>query len=312
MQERVNRQKIVLLAALTLAWGINWPVMKAGVAELPPLYFRAMCMFGGLACIAVYARWTGVSLYVPRAQWREVAVLALPNMVIWHLTVVIALKLLPAGRSAILAYTMPAWAVVIGLLVFGVRTPTRQWWGVAAALLGTALLLSSEFRRLTGSPLGTLLMLGAAAFWGLGTNMMRRYQGSLNTLTLTFWMLMLTVPPLLIGSTLFESTAWRAPNAIEWGSIVYNMVIAIGFCHIAWFQIARALPPAASGLSVMMIPVVGVLSSMALLGEQPRWQDYVALVLIMGAVATAIMPGRVPTEVKVAPGEGPLDSSPEK
>jgi len=52
------------------------------------------------------------------------------------------------------------------------------------------------------------------------------------------------------------------------------------------------LPPAASGLSVMMIPVVGVFSSMVILGEQPHWQDYVALALILMALATVLLPYR--------------------
>ena len=41
---------------------------------------------------------------------------------------------------------------------------------------------------------------------------------------------------------------------------VFNAIIVFGFAHVVWFQLAHALPPIASSLSVMMIPVVGVFS----------------------------------------------------
>jgi drug/metabolite transporter (DMT)-like permease len=50
----------------------------------------------------------------------------------------------------------------------------------------------------------------------------------------------------------------------------------------------------ASSLSVMMIPVLGVFSSMWLLGESPLWQDYVALMLILIAMAVVLLPTRAP------------------
>jgi drug/metabolite transporter (DMT)-like permease len=91
---------------------------------------------------------------------------------------------------------------------------------------------------------------------------------------------------------LTETSRWRMPVAIEWFSIVYNMAIAIAFCHVVWSMLARNLPPAASGLSVMMIPVLGVFSGMLVLGEQPHWQDYAALGLILVALSTVLLPSR--------------------
>jgi drug/metabolite transporter (DMT)-like permease len=277
---------------LTLAWGVNWPIMKAGVQELPPLYFRALCIGGGLVVLWLYARAMGISLAVPRGAWPQLVWLSVPNLVIWHVLLVIALKMLPAGRSAILGYTMPVWAVLFGLWFFGERTAPRHWVGVVAAFIGALLLLSSEFTALAGRPLGTLLVLVAAAAWGYGTNLLRRHLTEMPTIALTFWMLVVTEAVLLVLTVLFERALWRTPTPLEWGSIVYNMVLAIAFCHVVWALLARRLPPAASGLSVMMIPVVGVFSSLWLLGERPHWQDYAALALILAALSTVVLKPR--------------------
>ncbi|HYM47824.1 MAG TPA: EamA family transporter, partial [Burkholderiaceae bacterium] len=53
---RLSARDGALLVLLTLFWGVNWPVMKLGVAELPPLYFRTLCLAGGLVVIWLWAR----------------------------------------------------------------------------------------------------------------------------------------------------------------------------------------------------------------------------------------------------------------
>ena len=289
---RFSRRDLVLLVLLTIFWGVNWPVMKLGVAEMPPLFFRAVFIGGGLVFIWAWARLTNVPLAVPPGAWPSIVKLAIPNVIVWHLLAIVAVKMLASGRAAILGYTMPVWAVVFGVLIFKEHPLPRHWLGVVAALVGTLLLLSSEFTKLAGSPLGTILMLTAAAAWGYGTHLMRRSLTSMPTIALTFWMLTLTFIVMVVFSAAFELSRWRMPTAIEWASIVYNMAIAIGFCHVVWASMARNLPPAASGLSVMMIPVLGVFSGMLMLGEQPHWQDYAALVLILVSLSTVLLPSR--------------------
>ena len=295
MPSPLSRRNLVLLVLLTLAWGLNWPVMKAGVQDLPPLYFRAICIGGGLVVLWLYARVAAIPLAVPAGAWPQIVRLAIPNMIAWHVLLIIALKMLPAGRSAILGYTMPVWAVVIGFVVYRERVPRIHLVGVGAAFVATLLLLSSEFVALSGRPLGTLLVLVAAAAWGYGTHLLRRHLTAMPVIALTFWMLLLTLGVMVVLTLLFERSAWRAPTPLEWGSIVYNMVLAIAFCHVVWALIARTLPPAASGLSVMMIPVLGVFSSMWLLDEQPHWQDYAALALILVALSTVLLGARAPS-----------------
>jgi drug/metabolite transporter (DMT)-like permease len=238
----------------------------------------------------VYARVTAAPLALRRSDWPDVVRLAVPNVVIWHMAVIVALTLLPAGRSAILGYTMPLWAALIGALWFGEHPPARHWLGVAAALLATVLLLSSELTALAGHPSGTLLMLFAAASWGYGTHQARRRAIHVPALTAIFWMLALALIALLASSLLLERHRWRMPQQAEWAAIGFNMSISVAFCHVVWLKLARRMPPAASGLSMMMIPVLGVFSSMWLLGERPRWQDAVALVLIVFSLATVLLP----------------------
>ena len=49
------------------------------------------------------------------------------------------------------------------------------------------------------------------------------------------------------------------------------------------------MPPLASSISVMMIPVLGVFSGALLLGETLHWQDWTAVVLMVSAIALVVM-----------------------
>lgn len=285
----LSRKNWILLILLTLFWGINWPIMKLGVRDFPPLAFRTVCMLLGLPIIWLAARMQGAPLAIPRGQFGTVVRLTIPNMIIWHLFIILGVRMLSSGRAAILGYTMPVWAVLFGLVFFGERVTRTAWIGIACALAGALLLLSSEVAMLAGQPMGSLLALIAAAAWGYGTVIMKRLKVDMPTISLTFWMLTLAMIVMGLVSLAFERASWRLPTDAEWMAIAYNAVIIFGFAHTVWFGLARTLPPVASSLSVMMIPVLGVFSGAWMLGETPHWQDYAAMLLILAAMSTVLL-----------------------
>lgn len=291
----LSRKDWILLTLLTLFWGINWPVMKAGVQDFPPLSFRMLSMIGGLPTLWLAARWQRAPLSIPEGKTMDVVRLAVPNMLIWHVFMILGVKMLSSGRAAILGYTMPVWAVLFALFFFAERPKRAAWVGVACALAGALLLLSSEFATLAGNPLGTVFALIAAAGWGYGTVVMKRSSIDMPTISLTFWMLSITTVAMSVASLIFERQAWRMPDTPTWTAIAYNAFIIFGFAHVVWFKLARTLPPVASSLSVMLIPVLGVFSGAWLLGETPHWQDYAAMVLILLAMSTVLLKPRVDT-----------------
>ncbi len=248
------------LALLTLLWGLNWPVMKAGVMAFPPLSFRALSMWLGLPVLAAGMVLLKVPLRMPLRHWRELLALTVTNMIVWHVCIVLALRSLPSGRAAVLGYTMPVFSALIGAWLFNARLGGRGWAGVGAAAAGVGLLLWNELSALAGRPLGVALVLGAAATWALGTQQMRRTRLPVHTLTLTFWMLALATVAMTLPAIAFERHDWAMPPPATVGSIAFNAVAIFGYSYAVWITLARNLPPVASTLSVMMIPVVGVFS----------------------------------------------------
>jgi drug/metabolite transporter (DMT)-like permease len=211
-------------------------------------------------------------------------------MFFWHALIILAVSLLSSGRSAILGYTMPIFSAIIGAVIFKTQLSKRNWTGVTAAAIGVIFLLWHELVNLSGKPVGVLVALGAASTWALGTQLLRRTTIPLPTLTLSFWMTAMTSVVIAVLAIVFESDQWVAPTSTHWASILYNAVLVFGFAHSAWFYLARSLPPVASTLSVMMIPILGVFSGAWALNEQLHWQDWAAMGLMIVSIASVLWP----------------------
>ncbi len=288
----LSAQQKILLVLLTLVWGLNWPVMKLGVTGFPPLTFRTLCMWLGLPVLWAFLYWRRIPLRIERAHWRELLVLTVFNMLFWHTLAILAIQTLSSGRAAILGYTMPVFSAVIGALWFGQRLSARAWTGVAAAASGVMLLLWHEATAMAGKPEGVAMMLVAAATWALGTQRLRRTPIEAPTLAISFWMLVLTTAWMSALAVAFEAERWSPPTPTVWGAIVYNAIGVFAFAQVVWLSLARDLPPIASTLSVMMIPVLGVFSGALWLGERLHWQDWAAVAMVLLAIAMVLWPPR--------------------
>jgi drug/metabolite transporter (DMT)-like permease len=272
--------------------------MKLGVgSSFPPLTFRALSMWIGIPVLALGLAVLKVPFTIPRGDaekpfkhWRELLILAVFNMFIWHGCIILAVTLLSSGRAAILGYTMPIFSAIVGAWFFADKLSARGWIGVGSAATGVLLLLTHEFGKLAGAPLGVLLALIAASTWALGTQLLRRTSIPVPTLAISFWMTVLTAFVMTALAITFEQTRWRMPSPTEWFSILYNAIVIFGFAHATWFYLARSLPPVASTLSVMLIPILGVFSGAVWLGEKLFWQDWAAVALMAVAIGSVLWP----------------------
>ncbi len=289
----LDRRTLLGLVALTLMWGVNWPMMKFSLREITPLWFRAVTMSGGALGLLLFFVMRGVDMRLPRAEALRVLWLAVPNIIGWHFFSILGLKELASGRAAILGFTMPVWTVGIGLLIAHQRMTPRIWISVVAAVAAVGLLSAQELSRIAGRPLGVVWMQLAAISWAAGTLMMRRTATTLPTEAVTVWMMLMGAAFFWVVAPLSEPVPDPlAFSAAMWGSLAYGVVLNYGYAQVLWFGLARKLPPAASAFSIMAVPLVGTLSAMAIVGETPQAADYLAALAIMVAILSALLPAR--------------------
>ena len=288
----LTRRQLWTLITLTLVWGLNWPIMKFGVTGFPPLTFRSLSMLIGLPVLGLALVLMKIPFRIPRSHWRELFTLAVFNMFVWHVLVILALPMLSSGRAAILGYTMPIFSAIWGVIWFNAPLRARQWLGVMAAGIGVLLLLWNELSHLSGQPVGVLMVLVAASTWAYGTQRLRHTPMPVPTLTIAFWMTCMTTVLLTVLAYVFEQDRWQMPAESTQWAILYNALGVFAFAQAAWLTLARGLPPVASTLSVMFIPVLGVFTGAWLLDEVLHWQDWTAVVLMVVAIASVLWPAR--------------------
>ena len=282
-----------VLAGLTFAWGFNWTAMKLAVSEVPPFTFRSMCLGIGSAVLFTVMKASGHSLAVPKGHWGRLIGLAFIAITSWNLLVAYGVSMIPSGRAAILAYTMPAWAIPLSVWVLGERLNGRRITGLALGMAGLALLLGQSVSNLGAAPIGTLLVLCAAVMWALATVLQKRFPVSMPVGVYTAWIMLLGGIPIFIGALIlddFGRLAEVSPKA--WFGVTYNVLIAFAWAHWAWIKLATTLSVTVFSLAMLLTPMIGVLSGMLFLGERPTPIEYAAFALVIGSLLTVALPAR--------------------
>jgi drug/metabolite transporter (DMT)-like permease len=268
-------------------WGLNWPVAKFLLSELPPFTMRATCCVGAVAFAFLLAGLRGEVLRPPRAQWGRLLLFATLNYGAFVLLTTFSLVWLSASEAVIVTYTLPIWAVVLGWPMLGERPTVLRSAAIVLGLGGVALLVGIgevqvDPHKLPGAACG----LGAAVLWGLGTVIAKRRPLALPPVAGVAWQILLGSLPLLLLAA-FEHPDWGKVTALGWLGGLYMAVLPNSLAYLAWFAALRRLPASTAAVGTLLTPVVGVFSSAALLGDPLGARQVVALVLTVGGIALA-------------------------
>ena len=291
------RTGFVLLALLTLFWGVNWPFMKWGLNEVRPWSMRSLCIVIGVIGLFTCGRLAGQRLDVPRQDRLPLALAALFNITGWNLCSAYGLTLMASGRAAIIAFTMPLWASLFAIPLLGERMTRAKLLGLMFGGAGLLLLVIGEFRTLERAPLGALLMFGAAMSWALGSVTVKRHRWTTQVFALTAWQMVIGGAPILLGWAVVEGFDVMQPGvtALSWRGVagtLYAATIPMIFCHWGWTRLLQVFPASVAAIGTLLIPVVGVFSAALLIGESIGTTELVSLGLIIAALTVTLRPRR--------------------
>jgi len=292
-QEHLPARLWWVLAGLTLVWGFNWTAMKVAISEIAPFTFRTFCLGIGSGLLFGYLRASGQPIAIPRVHWPRLALISFFTITCWNILVVFGLQHIPSGRAAILAYTMPAWSIPLSVLVLGERMTEAKLLGLALGLGGLALLLWDDFASFERAPLGSLLVLAASFTWAIGTVLQKKLPVSAPLPALTAWLMLIGGMPIYLGMLLFEDLGQLSRVGL-WPALglAYNVFFSFAWGHWAWMKLVTSVSVTVFSLSMLIIPVVGVLSGMLFLGERLGWNEYAALLLVLGSLASVVVAPR--------------------
>jgi drug/metabolite transporter (DMT)-like permease len=289
---RVSPKVLALLALLTLVWGTNWPLFKIALDELPVLTFRAITMIVGGIMLTTILLVRGESFAVPKGKWPNLIAASATNILIWNLTTALAVLYIPSGHASVLAYTMPLWVAVIGFAVFGQRLTGRLLAAILIGALAVLALMLPNFASYERAPAGLFWGLFAGFCWAVGTFIVKRTAWSGMGLSLTFWQVVISLPPILLGALVVDGLPTHWPSAKAMIATVYTGAIPMALGTATWFALVKLLPTQVAALSSIAIPIVAITSGVLLLHEPLSPLQMVAIASTVVALWLALMPGR--------------------
>jgi len=277
---------LVLAVAVAAVWGVNFVVIDTGLEHFPPLLFSAL-RFGLAAFPAL--------LFVGRPQvpWRWLITVALVLGVVKFSLLFMGMHAgMPAGLSSLVLQSQAVFTMLFAALFLRERPRPVQLAGLAVAVAGVALVAT----RMTANLPAFLLLIGAAAAWGV-SNVATRKAAPPDTLRFMVWVSALATGPLLILTLIVDGPAadLAALRAIDTEAVLALLYIAListlaGFA--GWGFLMRRYGASTVAPFSMLVPFFGIASAALVLGEPVYAVDVIGGLLVVGGVLLGLVRAR--------------------
>ncbi|HKY48679.1 MAG TPA: DMT family transporter [Acidimicrobiia bacterium] len=281
----------LLLGLVVLILGFNWPILATGLRSISPVWLSALRLGGGLVIVLLITALTG-DLHRPRRDDQPIIwSVGVGKLALTYLLVFTALRILPPGRSSVLAWTSPLWTAPLAVAFLGERMTRARWVGLGMGAAGLFFLFEPWVLDWSDGEIvwGHVLLI-AAAFVSAATMVhIRHHGGSRGTaMQLMPWQMLAGAVPVTAIAFLVEG--WPR---IEWTPQLIAIVAyqgSLGAAFTVWAQqiILRRISATSTNLILMAVPVVGLLSSAVLVDDPLTVGAVVGLILILIGVGANI------------------------
>ena len=280
----------LLLASLSLFWGLNWPGIKIIVSEVPVWWFRALCLIAGGGILMTLSALSGNRCRLQTGEIGPILLCGTFAILGWMVFSAYGVSLMPAGRASIVAFTMPLWATLIAAYFLGERITASKLSGLLVGLIGLGVLIGPDLVILQRAPIGALFMLMAAISWAIGTVLVKYIDWKLPTLSNIAWQLLMSAIPVTVIAFITEPfpqlTAFSFKATI---AFVYIIIFPMSFCQWAYFKTVGLLPASIAAIGTLAVPIIGVYSSHLILDEQVGANEIIALLLVVSALCMVLL-----------------------
>ncbi len=288
----------LLLLIVVLVLGFNWPVMATAIQSISPIWMGVFRVTGAAVVVMTIALAKGKLTMPARHDLPIIVSLAVFRLAAVFVLVFTALELVPPGRSSVVVWTTSLWTVPIAAIFLGERMSGRKWVGLVLGVLGVVVLFepwSFDWSQ-TDVLVGHVLLIVAAITNAATAVHIRAHRWSVTPLEAIPWQLLGAGVILVVTGLVVEGApVIDATPQLAW-VVVYQGVLATGVAFWAQIVILRNLPAISTNLTLMAVPVVGVVSSSILLGEDITTSLAIGLVLVIIGVALNLLSDREVTE----------------
>lgn len=280
----------MLLCMIAVGWGTAWPVIKAILQDIPPLWTLVIRSAIGTATLFAISAGRRSLVLPKRGDAPVVLNIGLLHMVAFAALVSVGLQFVPAGRSIVLGYTTPLWVSIGARIFLGEALTPARIAGNGIGLVGLLLLFypSTLVWRDRTALMGNALVFGAALCWAASILHVRAHRWLSSPFELVPWQALLATCTLAPMALLFEGIP-----RIDWNTrlvalLLYGGTAGIALPYWAMQTVNKNLPAITTALGLLAVPVVGVVCSSIGLGEPLNASLIVAMLFITCGIAVGM------------------------
>jgi len=277
---------LVLLGTLTL-WSGNWIVARAVRDEVAPgiatvgrlLIVLAILMpfvFGSLA------RKIGT---LSARDWRVLWALGLTGGGLHLALQWLGLHYTTATSGILYLSTSPIFILLMAAPLAAERIGWRQWAGVLISFSGVATIATKGEFGLQSLNKGDLMAIASMMMWAGYTVFLRVRRDPLSTAELIVMVCALGLVFMApwLGWEIFFNR--KIDLSFEGAlGVLYSAIASMLLAYAGWSYVVTRLGAARAGVTMHLMPVIGVALSVVFLSEYPAWYHFAGIALILAGV----------------------------
>ena len=280
---------LLLVLLVILVWGLNFIFVKLGLVEMSPLFLCSLrFLLASLPAIFF--------IKPPAVPFKQIALYGIVMFAMQFGFVFCGMNVgMTPGMASLLMQVQVFFTMIFAVIFLGERPRAGQVIGALVSFSGICLVAMHFDTNI--SLLGFLLILAAAASWGVGNLMTKKIKTS-NFMALVVWGSFAACLPMFLLSLLIEGPAAIATSyhQISWkglGALFYIVYISTWVGYGIWGWVLNRYPVGVVVPFTLLIPVVGILSSVLILDEPFQLWKLVAGLLVISGLCINILSTRI-------------------
>jgi len=278
----MKRTDVLLLGLLSLMWGSSFLLIRVAVPGFGPASLVMLRVLLGAVLLFVYAKLAGqVLVFRPFAA--RFAMLGLLNAALPYVLISAAELHLSASFAAVLNATVPLFAAVFAAMWLSERLTLRRMLGLFAGVIGVGVMVGWSPMPMTGEAMASIaaMLVASASYAAAGIYTKRKMKG-ISVHSLAFGQQLGALMWMLVPGAALAPRAVPGPLAL-W-SIVALGVVSTGIAYLLYFRLLERVGPTRTSTVTYLLPVVGMLWGVLLLGETVTTGMIGGLAVVMASV----------------------------